>query len=135
MSSVAPVEFQALRGWLEQVFAEASQGLPWQEQLLLRAVEHGLAAGMLGLALSETWRLRDMHRAVGAQAEATRLDQLARALETLAFGPLGPVLTQAWSSLAGLDAACKPLVAVGSSGIFGVQGRRPPAAGTPIVVR
>lgn len=135
MSAQPPVELHQLRRWLEQVFEQAGRGLPLPEQLALRLIEQMLAVGMVGAALVEAWRLQALHRALGGGHEAARIDGIARALEAMAFGPLAPIVSQAWSSFESLGGAFGLAAPAAHHPSEERQARRPSPAGTPMVVR
>jgi hypothetical protein len=127
-----PAELMQLRQWLEAVFEQARQGLPWPEQVALRAVECAFTAGVFGSALVAAWRLEAMHKRTGSGAVPQALSAVSRSLETCAFGPLGPAITKAWQEL---EATVPHMALTFAEATQRLSPQPPSRSGTPRVVR
>ncbi|MEB3328771.1 MAG: hypothetical protein VKQ33_06025 [Candidatus Sericytochromatia bacterium] len=127
-----PSELLQLRRWLAAVFEQARLGLPWPEQVALRAIEGAFTVGVFGAALAAAWRLEALHRRTGSGAVPPRLAEVSRSLETCAFGPLGPLVSRVWQDL---EALYPDLAVAVAEAAQQVALQRPVRAGTPRVVR
>jgi hypothetical protein len=83
-----PQEIMLMRGWLGEVFTQASRGLPWPQQAGLRLVEQGLALGMFGGLLSSAYLLQEFR---ARSAEPGRIPDLSGILQALQSAAIGPV--------------------------------------------
>jgi hypothetical protein len=82
-----PEEFETLRQLISHCFQEAARELPWQDALILKACEQGLAFALFGGMLASAWRLEEVSNTLGTTEQRERLEHTRRTLERLTFTP------------------------------------------------